>query len=109
MTRSLSADFVSRVKNFDELARFVAGHVGIGAAKIGGDGVGVADGGDAGSGESALETFLIDDDADDFGRRGVGGQGGEKLRHDFFAVGHLLDVFGRDEADGVDVAEAGED
>jgi len=26
-----------------------------------------------------------------------------------FAVGHLLDVFGGDEADGIDVLEAGED
>ena len=28
------------------------------------------------------------------------------MAHDFFAVGHLADVFGGDEADGVDVFEA---
>jgi len=33
-------------------------------------------------------------------------KGIEQATHHFFAVGHLLDVFGRDEADGVDVLKS---
>src|SRR5208283_5277531 len=82
------------LEEFDEGAGFGAGHVGVGAAEIGGDGVGIANGGDAGSGKSTPESFFVDDDADDFGRGDVGGERGEELGHDGFAVGHLLDVLG---------------
>ena len=37
------------------------------------------------------------------------GKGVVELRHDVFAVGHLLHVFGRDEADRVDVLEPASD
>jgi hypothetical protein len=97
------------LEEFDEGAGFGAGHVGVGAAEIGGDGVGITDGGDTGSGKGAAESFFVDDDADDFGCERVGRKSGEELGHDLFAVGHLLDVFGGDEADGVDVVEAGGD
>ena len=96
-------------EGFDEGARFGAGHISVGAAEIGGYGVGIANGGDSGRGESAAESFFVDDDADDFGRSGAGGERGEELGHDGFAVSHLVDVLGRDEADGVKMAEAGED
>jgi len=95
------------LESFDEGTGFGAGHVGVGAAEIGGDGVGIADGGDARSGKSTAEPFFVDDDADNFGWDGVGGERGEELGHDLFAVGHLLDVLGRDEADRVEVAKAG--
>jgi len=86
-----------------------ARHVGVGAAEIGGDRVRIADGGDAGSGEGAAKSFFVDDDADDLGWNSARRKRGEELGHHLFAVGHLLDVFGRDEADGIEVPEAGAD
>src|ERR1051326_7280241 len=38
------------VESFDESAGFGAGHIGVGAAEVGRDGIRVANGGDAGSG-----------------------------------------------------------
>jgi len=59
-----------------------------------------------GVGQGAFKTFFVDDDANDLWERGSVGKGIEQATHHFFAVGHLLDVFGRDEADGVDVLKS---
>src|SRR5580700_3941809 len=94
-------------ESFGELAGFFAVHVGVGAAEVGRDGIGIADGGDARSGEGAFKAFFVHDDANDFRKLCFVGERGEKLGHDVFAVGHLLDVLGGDEADRINMAKAG--
>ena len=95
------------LEGFDKSTRLSAIHVGVGAAEIGGDGIRVADGGDALGADGALETLFIDDDADDFGKVCFVRQGVDETGHDFFAVGHLGDVLRGYKANGVDVLEAG--
>ena len=90
-----------------ERARFSAGHVGIGAAKIRGDGIRITECRHAGSGQRAFHAAFVHDDADNFWARRVGGESRQKFLHHVFAVGHLFHVGGRNETDRVDVLESG--
>ena len=50
----------------NELTRFLARHIGVGAAKIRRDGVRIADGCHSRGGQGALQSFFVHNNSDDF-------------------------------------------
>jgi len=96
-----ASDFGDRLQDVHGLFRSL---ILITAQEFRGDGIGEAERLHSAGGDGALCAFFIDDDGDQFDVAG----GFEESEH-FFGVGHLRDCGGRDEADGIDVGEAGGD
>ena len=90
---------------FDQRTRFVARHICIGAPEVCRNRVRVADRRHARSGERTFEALLVHDDADDVGCLARRQLYLAQLLHHIFAIRHLRNVLGRDEAHRVNVAK----
>src|SRR5882762_6175043 len=91
---------------FNERARFIARHIGIGPPKISRNRIGISNCSHARSRESSLQSLFIHHDADNFWSFDTSGKGSSEFRHHRFGIRHLLHMLRRNKTHRINALES---